>query len=181
MESNVDNFLVVFCGPSGVGKTTVAKLLSKELARTHPTIHVQTDTIRRMIVIPSHDKEESRFVYSVLYEIARKLLPFGYDVILDGTFLRNSFRETAIRIAEFYRRNYIVVALNADLTTLIERNKTRSIEDFVPETTIAKFWVKFQYPVNGIIINMDLQSPEGCVNIILERMSDIIIKKHKLA
>jgi len=173
MEANTKNVLVVFCGPSGVGKTTVARLLSRELAKSLPTIHVQTDIIRRMFVKPSYDKSESRFVYSVLYDIAKKLLPLNYNVILDGTFLKNSYRERAIMIARYYRRHYVIVALKADLITLMDRNRGRMPEEYVPEKTVVGFWVKFQYPLNGIIIDTDECSPRECVKIILQKLSSM--------
>jgi predicted kinase len=171
METAAKNVLIVFCGPSGAGKTTVASLLSRELAKILPTIHVQTDVIRRMFVNPSYDKSESRFVYSVLYDITRRLLPLGCNVILDGTFLKDSYRERAIGIARYYRKRYLIVALRADLATLMERNRSRTPEEHVPEKTVAGFWIKFQYPLNGIIIDTDELSPEECVKIILQKLS----------
>ncbi|MGQ9782096.1 MAG: AAA family ATPase [Nitrososphaeria archaeon] len=173
MEKGTRNALVIFCGPSGAGKTTVAGLLSRELAKMLPTIHVQTDAIRRMFVNPTYDKSESRLVYSILYDIARRLLPLGCNVVLDGTFLRDSYRERAIAIARYNRKRYLIVALKADLTTLIARNRGRAPGEYVPEKTITRFWMKFQYPLNGTIIDTDEHSPEECVKIILEKLASV--------
>jgi predicted kinase len=171
MEEFSKNVLIVFCGPSGVGKTTVARMVSEDLARKIPTIHVQTDVIRKMFVKPTYNKSESHFIYSVLYDIARSLLPQNYNVILDGTFLYNNYRKRAIEIARYFERRYLIVGLKADLITLIERNKNRSPEEHVPEKTVANFWIRFQYPLNGIIIDTDSHSPEECTRIILQRLS----------
>ena len=171
MEEVSKNVLIVFCGPSGAGKTTIARIVSEDLARNILTIHVQTDTIRKMFVKPSYSKSESHFVYSVLYDIARKLLPQNYNVILDGTFLNNSYRERAINIARYFRKRYLIVGLKANLTTLIERNKSRPSEEYVPDRTVAGFWIKFQYPMNGIIIDTDSHPPEECARIVLQRLS----------
>ena len=173
MEELSKNVLIVFCGPSGVGKTTVARMVSEDLARKIPTIHVQTDIIRKMFINPSYSKSESHAVYSILYNIARKLLPQNYNVILDGTFLDNSYRKRAIGIARYFRKRYLIVGLKADLSTLIERNKSRSPEEHVPEKTVAGFWIRFQYPVNGIIIDTDSHSPEECTRIVLQRLSSL--------
>jgi len=170
MSQTLKNYLIIFCGPSGVGKTTIANMVANELTKSRPTIHVQTDIIRRMIVNPTHERSESRFVYSVLYYITKRLLPQGYNVILDGTFLKENYRRRAIIVAKYYKVNYLVVALKADLLTLIERNKNRQPEEQVPENTIASFWSRFQTPLNGIIIDTGLHSPKECMEIILNKL-----------
>jgi predicted kinase len=171
MEEVYRNVLIVFCGPSGAGKTTIARIVSEDLMRSFPTIHVQTDSIRKMFVKPSYSRSESYFTYTLLYDIARKLLPQNYNVILDGTFLYNSYRKKAIQIARYFKRRYLIVGLKANLATLIERNKSRSSEEYVPESTVANFWIRFQYPLNGIVIDTELHSPEECAQIILQRLS----------
>jgi len=171
MEEVSKNVLIIFCGPSGAGKTTVARMVSEDLARDIPTIHVQTDTIRKMFVKPSYSKSESHSVYSILYDVARRLLPQNFNVILDGTFLKDSYRERAIEIARYFRKRYLIVGLKADLTTLIERNKSRSPESYVPDRTVAGFWIRFQYPMNGIIIDTDSHPPEECARLVLQRLS----------
>ncbi|MEM3403572.1 MAG: ATP-binding protein [Nitrososphaeria archaeon] len=173
MHPRFKNYLIIFCGPSGAGKTTVANMIANELNKSGPTIHVQTDIIRRMIVNPTHERGENRFVYSVLYYVAKRLLPQGYNVILDGTFLKEDHRKRAIIVAEYYKINYLVIALKADLLTLIERNKGRPLEEYVPENVIARFWSRFQPPLNGIIIDTDLHSPKECVDIILNKLKFI--------
>jgi predicted kinase len=173
MEEVSRNVLIVFCGPSGAGKTTVARIVSEDLMSSFPTIHVQTDLMRKMFVKRSYSRSENYLVYSLLYDIARKFLPRNYNVILDGTFLYNSYRKRAIQIARYFRKRYLIVGLKANLATLIERNKSRSAEEYVPESTVTNFWIRFQHPINGIVIDTKLHSPEECAQIILQKLSTL--------
>jgi len=86
--------LFIMHGIAGSGKTTKAK----QLAKLFNAIHLRTD-IERKRAKPDHKTDElysekSRDdVYEQLYQLTKKLLAWGYSVIVDATFIKKAHRD----------------------------------------------------------------------------------------
>src|SRR5207245_10421111 len=125
-------WLVMLCGITGSGKTTIARLVAKNL---RDCFHIQTDTHRSMISRPGYTKEESALVYKDCILIAREALKAGYDAILDGTFLRDEYRDEAVEKLSRYFSSHLVVYVACDPETAYRRNLSRW--DRLPTTRLA--------------------------------------------
>ena len=99
--------VVVMAGPTGTGKSTVAKLV----AENWNAVHLQTDAIRREIagLGPTersdsglhggiYTKEMSERTYREMFRRARAALAAGKSVVMDGTHLRKEFRTSSLAV-----------------------------------------------------------------------------------
>jgi predicted kinase len=89
--------LVIVFGLPGTGKTTMAHLLSKALKARH----MNTDMLRTALgKRDRYTDEEKGEVYRILLERAEGHLENGQDLIVDGTFSREAYRESIRQLAE---------------------------------------------------------------------------------
>lgn len=101
--------LVVVCGLSGSGKTTVAAALAERLG----FLHVNSDVVRKQLGgLPTdrpspaaarevlYSAEQSRRTYAAMEERARGELHGGRGVIVDATFQRREHRRPMVLLAE---------------------------------------------------------------------------------
>lgn len=140
--------LLIFCGIPGSGKTTVARLVASSLKKS---VHVQTDSIRRMLPRPSYSMAESRMVYSAAVSVAREALIAGYTVILDGTFLREEYRREARRALMPYCSSCTVVHVACDVRTAYMRNASR--DAVVPFDRFVRLCSRFQEPRDAVRVS----------------------------
>ena len=81
--------IIIICGLSGVGKTTVAKGLAPLLN----AVILATDKIRKELFSkPMYGQRERRLIYDVMILMAKYLDMAGINCILDATFTRESSR-----------------------------------------------------------------------------------------
>ena len=154
--------LVIFCGIPGSGKTTIARLVSKNL---RDCFHIQTDTLRSMISRPGYTKEESELVYRGCILIARESLKAGYDTILDGTFLRDEYRDEAVEKLSRYLSSYLLVYVACDPTTAYRRNLSR--RNRVPKKSFLRLYEMMQEPSTALRIDSELTRPKEAASAIL--------------
>ena len=147
--------LVIFCGIPGSGKTTIAKLVAKDL---RDCFHVQTDTLRSMISRPGYTKEESELIYRDCILIAREALKAGYDAILDGTFLRDEYRDEAVGKLSRYFASYLIVYVACDPETAYRRNLSR--KERVPKKSFLRLYEMMQEPSMALRIDSDRTRPK---------------------
>src|SRR3989338_8176568 len=87
--------LIIVCGLSGTGKTTIARLLAERTSAAH----LRTDVIRKEVFwSPDYSEAEKEKVYKLMFERAQQLLKGG-SVVLDATFLKYRHRQTARKLA----------------------------------------------------------------------------------
>jgi predicted kinase len=84
-------WLVMVCGLVGVGKTTIARQIARELRARY----LSTDRVgyRLFGARRSYDDEYYRRVYEHMIVRAHRALSQGRHVVLDGTFLRREARQ----------------------------------------------------------------------------------------
>jgi len=88
--------LVVLCGLPGVGKSTVAAMVTDRLGATR----LRTDAVRKeLFAEPTYSETETERVYEELHERARRALDDGESVVLDATFARGEYRSMARDLA----------------------------------------------------------------------------------
>jgi len=157
--------LVIFCGIPGSGKTTIARLVSASL---EDVVHAQTDAIRMMIPHPAYTRKESWLVYSALYAVGREALRSGYDVILDGTFLKEDNRkEAAARLSGLYS-SLLYVAVDCDPLTALRRNAGRGGPAVVPEETLVRLAGSFEPPRGAVHVDSRVTAPEAAAGLVLD-------------
>ena len=153
---------MIFCGIPGSGKTTIARLVAKDL---RDCFHIQTDTLRSMISRPGYTKEESELVYRDCILIAREGLKAGYDTILDGTFLRDEYRDEAIEKLSRYFSSYLIVYIACDPKTAYRRNLSR--RERVPKKSFLRLYEMMQEPRNALRIDSARTRPREAASAIL--------------
>jgi predicted kinase len=157
--------LLIFCGVPGTGKSTIAKLVA---ARLEGTVHIQTDAVRSMISDPTYTNEESEFVYAVCIMMAGEALQRGYNAILDGTFLREEYREDALRQLRGAYDSYLVVYVHCDVRTAYVRNMSRKTS--VPQGRFNQMLPRLQEPASAMKIDSGKTSAELAAEAILAQM-----------
>ncbi|MDG6989549.1 MAG: ATP-binding protein [Nitrososphaerota archaeon] len=161
MANNKRNVLLVFCGLPGSGKSTVAKEVAKKLGNT---VVAATDTFRFMIYEPKYTSEESKFIYDNAMSFAAKALERGYNVILDGTFLKEDYRQEALkRLGGLYDEGHVVF-VKCDVREARARNIAR--ENVVPDDSFDRMWSVLEPPVNAIIADTSNSAGEAVLAIL---------------
>ena len=94
--------LIIICGLPGVGKTTVAK----KIANKNGAILLRTDVIRKKLKETGYSKKARKSVYDEMFRRARLLLKEGRNVVLDGTFYSQKWRQAAKNVAKSLKANF---------------------------------------------------------------------------
>jgi len=148
--------LVVFCGIPGSGKTTIAKFVANSFK---DSILIETDGVRRMLAQASFSPDESKFVYSACFAIAKEALKAGYFVLLDGTFLREEYRLQARRVLMRYYERVDTVWVKCGVETALERNSARNA--VVPAVKVRAMFDAFEAPEAGVTVDSSRMTPES--------------------
>ena len=129
--------VIVVAGPSGVGKTTVSKLLAENF---DPSAHIDTDVflyaVVNGLVEPSSEKaqQQNEIIGGAVGAAALEFAAGGYSVVLDGDFFPDGVQGLA-RWASRSRVEVHYVVLRADFDTCLRRVQQRRAGD--PESVEA--------------------------------------------
>jgi len=154
--------LVIFCGIPGSGKTTIARIVAQDLKQV---FHIQTDVIRLMIPHPKYTAQESRLVYKTCIMLAREALRKGYDAILDGTFLKDEYRDEAITQLARYYSSYLIVYIVCNPETAYRRNEERKAR--VPKRSFLRLYETLEEPISALRIDATRTKPLDAARAVL--------------
>jgi predicted kinase len=157
--------LILFCGPPGSGKTTVARLVARAIKRS---FHVQTDEVRAMLSSPKFTGDESRMVYEAATVLAGLALDNGYNAIIDATFPREEFRREALTRLRGRSDAELVVCLVCDLATARRRNASRRRK--VPSWSFERLHASFETPEGALVIDTSKLSAREVASLVLARL-----------
>jgi len=118
-----------------------------------------------MLTDPKYTGFESRLVYEACILIAREALKAGYDAILDGTFLKDEYRDEAITSLKMYYTSYLVVYVACDLETAYKRNVRR--RDRVPKMSFLRMYEMLEEPGSALRIEGSVARPREAAKAVL--------------
>ncbi len=134
-------FVIVIAGPTGVGKTTLSKMLSKHFNCTY----ISEDEIAKE-VFPDVYKEiedypdKLKIAENQLLKRAKGIFDSGRYVVIDRINLEREFIE---EMKKMFHNHLILWVLWPPMETTIERDKRR--EDWTSgEDTIRRFYKKYE-------------------------------------
>lgn len=129
--------LIVFCGPSHVGKTTFAQRLV-EVGNNFEII--SPDKIRRQLSISFQDSRYESRVWDIYESMKRKALEKGCNVVLDACHITEKARWHALQGPNQHHRK-ICVVFDLPLRTVMERCDK---EKRVSSKEVRRMWQAFQ-------------------------------------
>ena len=124
------------------GKTTLAKKLAQEL----PAVHLDADDVMRQLY--GKDLPESEFAAKVplvtnfMWDMARKIINAGADVIMDVGPWSRQMRQDALNIAQQITPNVIFHTIILDTKIARERLIKRNQENQILDVTTTEFFDK---------------------------------------
>ena len=125
------------------GKTTLAKKLAQEL----PAVHLDADDVMRQLY--GKDLPESEFAAKVplvtnfIWDMARKIINAGADVIMDVGPWSRQMRQDALNIAQQITPNVIFHTIILDTKIARERLIKRNQENQILDVTTTEFFDKY--------------------------------------
>ena len=143
--------LIVVFGLPGTGKTTLAQ----EIAQALGIPHLNTDMVRAAMGRRDHySPKDKREVYEGLLREAEERLRDGSDLILDGTFSKQEYRDALIALAarSGVRLKWVRTRAAEDVVrSRVEKKRPFSQADFAvyqrlkqefeaPQTPVFELW-----------------------------------------
>jgi predicted kinase len=114
--------LILICGLPATGKSTVARKLAKALGAEV----LRTDIIRRELMAePTYSEDEKAMIYSAVFLIADYLVKHDVNVIIDGTFYRESYRKIPKKIAGKRGKRFFLIETRCPEDIVLRRLEKR--------------------------------------------------------
>lgn len=164
----IPQMIIIIAGPSGVGKTTLAKKLAKRFQL--PVIH--KDDIKEILfdTLGSESleraKELGKASWEIFYHFAEEQISNDVSLILESNFKARFAEEVFIKFKKKYDVNIIQIMCKANINTIVERFKKRAVEDrhpghndhLISETNLRKGIEEESIPlnINAPLIEMDM-------------------------
>jgi uncharacterized protein len=158
--------LVAIGGPSGTGKTTVARALAAGIGLAPGAIHLRSDVERKQMFaaaptehLPADGYAEaaSLAVYQRLAAKAEAILAAGHAVILDATFLRPHYRAPFAALARSLGVPFQPVWLQANAQAMIARVAARTGDASDADASVVRRQIEagVDAPEGWIAVNAD--------------------------
>jgi 2-phosphoglycerate kinase len=118
--------LIILRGPSGAGKSTVAKELFRRAKK--PTVLIGQDYYR-FIFKPAGGAVNSKAIHDMIKANVLIALQDGYDVILEGIFNVNSYKETFEDIFAVHKLENYIFTFDVSFEETLRRHRTKPNKD----------------------------------------------------
>ncbi len=135
--------LVVLMGASSSGKSSFAKQHFKA------TQIVSSDACRGLVSDDENNQEASGDAFELLHFMVAKRLKRGLLTVVDATNLQAESRKRLIEMARKYHFASVVIALNIDEKTLLERHRNRPDRNF-SERVVQNHHRDFRQSLRGL-------------------------------
>lgn len=130
--------LIVLVGISGSGKSTAAQLYKEKSSNT---LIVSTDALRKELLGSEEDQTNGNLIFKAAYDLTRKYLVSGHNVIFDATNLTARARKQLLRECGEYAEKRIcrVYTCSVDEAMEHQKNRVRQVPREVVEAQYKKF------------------------------------------
>jgi len=175
--------LIILRGPSGVGKSTVAKILAKKLGKTIEKlaiIPIDLGIEKLIINRPKiFERKFSEIMQKNLVCLVNNFLSMEYTVIVEGLFYKTYNKlyslQELISIGKKQKAKVIVIELQSNFKTIEERIKLREKENPKHDNKIEHARKRYnlfmrKLHLNAIKIDTEEKSPEKIVGEIISKI-----------
>jgi len=118
--------VIIINGPSGVGKSTVSHIFSREIRRG---VHIDVDILRHLVARHRLTHEQVHLAYRNAAALASNFLDAGYTVIVDGVFPKGNDLAAFCRALKNPRASVYVYTLSGKLPVLQQREAMKMGSD----------------------------------------------------
>lgn len=161
------NYVVILRGPSGVGKSTISRIIQEKLGSNWTVIDV--DKFKHYMPMKegqSNRAERSKIAHEVSKFFAKAMYDKGYDVILEEMY-KKDYNDSLIAFLSENDMKYLKVFLDAPIDLVVERARAR--EKDVPDDEIRRHFSEVEaYPDDFIIDTTKYSSEEAADQIIAQ-------------
>jgi predicted kinase len=167
--------IIIIDGSMGSGKTTIGKLLHKQLKRT---AILSTDAIKWFISDFERGERDNAISAAVLRQMAQEYIKQGISILLPQGFWKKEYLQPYIKLAEENNLQLHVYQLEAPRDILLDRISKRPKAELatspVPQERVEKnlkTWEENRYEM-GKTFNTGEHSPEEIVQLILKDLGN---------
>lgn len=161
----MDAKVIILRGPSGIGKTTVAKALKERLGEDWGLIDV--DQIKYHFPIKpdkSNRIERAEIAHDVARYYLRRMVDAGYRVIIEEMF-KPRFNDEIVKFLHDNHIPYLKVYLTASVEDVVVRSQTR--EKRIIESEIRRhFSENHQLDDDDLVVDVAKNSPDAAAELI---------------
>ncbi len=167
--------LIIFSGLPGVGKTSIAKWLSKKIS----TVYLRVDMIEQCLIESKlvEKKDLRDYGYSIGYSIAKENLENGLTAIADSvnsiTLTRDAWRKVAIEVNSPYIEIELICSDVNEHKKRIECRKSDIHNLVLPTWKDAQNLIYEKWNRVHLVIDTFKISIEDAVEIILRKIAEV--------
>jgi predicted kinase len=115
-------FMIIITGPMGSGKSTIGKLLHKQLKRT---ALLSTDAVKLLLSDNERGERDNAIHAAVLMGMAKTYIEQGINILLPQAFWKREYIEPYCTLAKEKNMKLFVYQLEGPKEVLVERIKNR--------------------------------------------------------
>ncbi len=163
--------IVIIDGPMGSGKTTIGKVLHKELQRT---AILSTDAIKWFISDFERGERDNAIAIAVMQQMCSEYIKHGISILLPQGFWKKEYLEPYIKLAEENNLKLFIYQLEAPQDVLLDRISKRPKAELATSPVLLErvmrnlqTWEDNRYNI-GKVFNTNELKPEEIVKLILK-------------
>jgi broad-specificity NMP kinase len=163
--------IIAITGPTGSGKSTVAKLLCKKFDKC---VRLDIDRVKHFVEsgfvyddTPEGKKQWALCVKNVI-DLSKNFVNEGYNVIIEGYIDRESPGWPEVSVELPVDKAFLLLP---NLAEIKKRNKSRDPKIFMEDIDVERHYEYFSQEKedNFIVLDTSNQTPEETVKIILKK------------